>query len=249
MRRALIAEVAKLKRSTLPLWTAATVLIGPSLSNIFAAAQQPEAGQLSWPDFFGLGALTMGTWYGILLFGLVTAFVFGREYAEGVAPTMLTVPVRREQVVLAKFIVLAAWVTVLTVLALAAQAAWATLVGLDGFTWSAVSAGAGDVFTVALLIFLTQPLVALMAVVGRGVFAPMIFSAFGFSAGMIGGVAGWGEWLPWAMPTAIGGTFLGPVAQLQDIELTAGSWAIEVGLFVLGVTAVLWWVNHADSRG
>lgn len=247
MWRALTAEVAKLKRASLPWWTVAAILIGPSMSNVFATAQQVEAGRVSWSDFFGLGAMAMGTWYGILIFGLVTAFVFGREFSEGVAPNMLTVPTRRECFVLAKLIVLGVWVAALTVLSLFAQAAWATLLGLDGFAWSAVWAGAGEVFTVALLIFLTLPVVALVAVVSRGVFAPMIFSAFGFSAGMIGGIAGWGDWLPWAMPTAIGGTFMGPAGVTQVPELTTGSWAIAFSMFAIGVVAVLYWVNHADS--
>lgn len=249
MCRALTAEIAKLKRASLPWWTIVAVLVGPSLSNVFATAVEAEAARLSWSDFFGLGSMAMGTWYGILLFGLVAAFVFGREYAEGVAPNMLTVPTRREYFVLAKFIVLGVWVAVLTALSVVAQAAWATLLGLDGFAWSAVWAGVGDVFTVALLIFLTLPLVALVAVVSRGVFAPMIFSAFGFSAGMIGGIAGWGDWLPWAMPTAIGGTFMGPAVAIPVPELTTASWAIAASCFVIGTAAVMWWVNRADSRG
>lgn len=248
MWRALVAEITKLKRSSIPWWTVATVLIGPSLSNVFATSLETKASGITWPDFFGLGAMTMGTWYGILLFGLVTAFVFGREFSEGVAPNMLTVPTRREYFVLAKFTVLAVWVAALTVLSVLAQAAWATLLGFDGFTWSAVWEGTGDVLTVALLIFLTLPVVALVAVVSRGVFAPMIFSALGFSAGMIGGIAGWGDWLPWAMPTTVAGTFLGPTVPLSIPELTTGSWAIAFGVFAFGVLAVLWWVNNADSK-
>lgn len=249
MTRALAAELSKLKRASLPLWTAVTVAVAPALSNVFATAQRsgPEE-PLSWPAFLGLSSLTMGTWYGILLFGLVTAFLFGREYTEGVAPTMLTAPTRREYFVLAKFVVLAAWVFVLALLAVVAQAVWATALGLDGFAWSVVWSCLGDVLTVALLIFLTLPVVALFAVVSRGVFAPMIFSAFGFTAGMLGGIAGWGDWLPWAMPTAIGGSFLGPLVAAKVAELNAGSWAIAVGVFLVGLAAVLWWVNHADSR-
>lgn len=248
MWRAIAAEFTKLKRASLPWWTVVTVLIGPSLSNVFATASEISAERISWPEFFNLGSMAMGTWYGILLFGLIAAFVFGREYAEGVAPNMMTVPTRREYFVIAKLIMLAVWVAVLAILAVFAQAVWAAVLGLDGFTWSAVREGAGDMLTVALLIFLTLPLVALVAVASRGVFAPMIFSAIAFSAAMIGGIAGWGDWLPWAMPTAIGGTFLGPVVAGRLPELTAWSWAIAVGVFVSGTAAVVAWVNRADSK-
>lgn len=248
MVRALAAELMKLRRASLPLWTVVAVLVAPAMSNVFASAQALENGAMSWPDFFDLGSMTMGTWYGILLFGLMTAFLFGREFTEGVAPNLLTVPTRREYFVFAKLIVLAGWVFALALVSLVAQAGWATMLGLDGFAWSRVWSGVRDVLMVALLIYLTLPIVALLAVMGRGVFAPMIFSAFGFTAGMMGGVAGWGDWLPWAMPTAIGGTFLGPVGVGTVATLDGGSWAIATGVFVFGVAAVVWWVNHADSR-
>lgn len=247
MLPALTVEGAKLKREPLVLWTAGTALIAPVLSNIFATAQEPGFSGMSWTDFFGLGRMTLGTWYGILLFGLVAAFLFGHEYTQGVAPSMLTTPVRREQFVIAKLIVLAAWVFALTVLALLSHAVVATALGLDGFVWSEVWPIVEDVFVVALLIFLTLPLVGLVALVSRGVFAPMIFSAAGFLAGMVGGIAGWGEWLPWAMPTTVAGTFLGPILS-RDLSLTAMSWVIVIAIFFVGVGGMLWWVNNADAQ-
>ncbi|MBN1192515.1 MAG: ABC transporter permease [Coriobacteriia bacterium] len=247
MRRAFIAELAKLRRSSLPWWTAIAVGFAPMMSNIFVTAQPPGYTAVSWPSFFELCSMTMGTWYGILLFGLITSYLFGREYAESSLPAVLTLPTRRECFVLAKFGVLIGWVFALAILSLMAQGVWASALGLDGFAWSAVWPTVGEVLTVAALVLLTQPIVALVAVIGRGVFAPMIFSAFGFSAGMIGGIAGWGEWLPWAMPTVVGGTFLGPVIS-TDSQLTTGSWAIALSVFVVGVIAVICWVNNADSR-
>lgn len=249
MIRALVAEISKLKRASLPLWTAAAVLVAPALSNVFAVAQDSGQLDMSWPEFFALAPMTMGTWWGILVFGLVTADLFGREYAQGIAPTMLTAPTRREYFVVAKFVVLVVWVFSLAAFSLVSQALAASLLGLEGFAWAEVWTVAGDVFTVALLIFLTLPVIALVAVASRGIFAPMILSGFGFSLGMIGGIAGWGSWLPWAMPTAVGGTLFGPVMQGRLPELTEGSWAIAIGMFVLGVAAVIHWVNCADSRG
>ncbi len=249
MIRALVVELTKLKRASLPLWTVAAVFVAPALSNVFAVAQDSGSLKMSWSDFFALAPMTIGTWWGILVFGLAVAYLFGREYAEGTAPTMLTAPARREVFVAAKFVVLAVWVFSLAALSLVSQALAASLLGLEGFSWVEVWPVAGDVITVALLIFLTLPLVALVAVASRGVFAPMIISAFGFSLGMIGGIAGWGDWLPWAMPTAIGGTILGPAIQSRMPELTTGSWMIAVGMFVIGIAAVVLWVNHADSRG
>ena len=248
MIRALAAELTKLKRASLPLWSVVTVLVSPAMSNIFATAQDSGEWQLTWPEFFKLGSMTMGTWWGILLFGLITAFVFGREYAEGVSPNMLTTPTRREYFVLAKFAVLSVWVIALAMLSLVAQGLAAFALGLDGFAWAEVWPVAGDVLTVALLILLTQPVIAFFAVASRGVFAPMILSAAGFLAGMLGGIAGWGDWLPWAMPTVVGGTLFGPIIPIET-QLTVGSWAIAVGLALIGIAATLVRMNRADSQG
>lgn len=228
------------------LWSAAVIFVAPVLSNVFATAQSQRVETPTWPAFFALGRMTLGTWYGILLFGFLTSFLFGREYAQGVAVGMLTAPTRRESIVFAKMAVLAVWVFALALLAILSQALAATVLGLHGFAWAELWPLVGDMFTVALLVFLTQPLVAVVAVASRGVFAPMIFSAAGFLAGMIGGIAGWGEWLPWAMPTAITGSFLGPVVSL-GIQLNAGSWAIAGGTFVIGLLGLLLWVDHADA--
>jgi ABC-2 type transport system permease protein len=247
MMRALEAEIAKLRHATLPAWTVLVVFVAPFMSGAMASGDREWLKSLSWSDFLGMGTLNMATWYGILLFGLMAAFLFGREYAEGVAPNALTVPMRRELFVLAKLMILAVWAFALAVLSVVAQGVWATALGHTGFAWSAVYSAFGDTFQVALLIFFTLPVVALVAVVSRSVFAPMIFSALGFSVGMIGGVAGWGEWLPWAMPAAIGGTFLEPLGASGATSIGAGSWAIAATLFVVGVAALLYWVNHADS--
>lgn len=247
MLRALSTEAAKLKREPIVLWSIATVIVAPGLSNVFATAQDGALEAMSWAAFFSLGSMTMGTWYGILLFGLITATLFGREYVQGVAPTMLTAPVRREYFVVARLIVLAVWILVLSALSLLAQGLVASMLGLEGFAWPEVWPVVADVMTVALLIFLTLPLVALVAVASRGVFAPMMLSAVGFLAGMMGGIAGW-EWLPWAMPTAISGSFFGPMVP-SDAELGIVSWAISLAVFLASTAATLLWVNRADAAG
>ncbi len=246
MIRALGAEIAKLRRATLPAWTILVVLVAPFMTGMMGSADREWFNGLSWSVFLRMGTQNMSTWYGILLFGLLTAFIFGREYAEGVAPNALTVPMRREFFVLAKLVILAAWIFALAVLSVIAQGVWASALGHTGFDWSSVWPAFGDTFQVALLIYCTLPAVAFVAVASRGVFAPMIFSALGFSAGMIGSVAGWREWLPWAMPAAIGGSFLEPLGASVSVSLGIGSWVIAAGVFVLGLLALIWHVDRAD---
>lgn len=246
MERALKVEFLKLKGATLPLWTLAVVGVSPMMSGAVGTADRQWFQSLSWATFLDMGLANMATWYAFLLFGLITAFLFGREFGDGVASAALTAPVRREHVVLAKMIVLALWILVLAVLGVVAQGLWGLAFGLDGFAWSAVGPVLVDTLSIAAIVYCTLPVIALVAVVSRGVFAPMIASAFAFAAGMMGGLAGWGDWLPWAMPSAIGGSFLGAVLPDLRTGLEAGQWAIGIALFAVGMVALLAYVDLAD---
>jgi uncharacterized membrane protein len=41
---------------------------------------------------------------------------------------------------------------------------------------------------------------------------------------------------------------MGPMGLASQTKLDGGSWVIAVGVFVLGLAALLYWVNHADSK-
>ncbi len=245
MLRAIGAEVHKLRHSTIPLWTLAVVALAPVMTGTMGSANRTWFDGLSWSEYVRLGTLNLSTWYGVLLLGLMTSFMFGREYAERVVANALTAPMRREQWILAKVLVLGVWYGALVVLSVVVQGVWAVALGKHGFVAADAWAAMTDSLRVGALLLCTMPTVALIAVATRGVLAPMIFSALGFSAGMIGGIAGWGDWLVWAMPTTISGTFMQLVGR-SAADLGTGAWAIAIGTFVLGLTALLLYVDVAD---
>ncbi len=104
-----------------------------------------------------------------------------------------------------------------------------------------------DSLLVALLLYLTLPVVALVAMIGRGLIAPMIFSTAMTVAGWTFGFLGWSRWFPWSMPaTVLGG--MGPPG-IAEAELGPASWAIALVTFAAGIIGVLAYVNTADSGG
>ena len=98
----------------------------------------------------------------------IVAYIFGREYKEGTEKNMLTVPIRREYSVIAKMIVVACWVFGLALFAFVLQAGGIAAMGVKGFAWSHVFKSLGDLLQVTLLLYLTLPLVAWIAMAGRG---------------------------------------------------------------------------------
>lgn len=242
MLRALHAEISKLKRSRMPLWTALIMLLMPLI--VVGIVQAPQAPPIGWVDFMRVGSEMLAT-LGIVVFGMVAAYLFGRDHVEGTAPTVLTLPMRREYPVLAKGIVLLAWVLALTLLSVGAGAGYAAILGLKGFTLARLASTTGESLEVAMLLFGTLPIVALLAVIGRGYIAPMAFSGMTAWVGLGLAEAGWSRWFPWSMPMGITGIILGPPIEIRG--LVAGSWAVMATLFVAGLVALVWYVDTADA--
>jgi hypothetical protein len=160
---------------------------------------------------------------------------------------MLTTPMRREYFLAAKFIVLAVWVLVLVFVSVGSHVLTAAVQSADGFSWSLLRHTVQDNLKVALLLYLTLPLTALISMLGRGYLAPMLFSTAVLTAGWSCGFLGWARWFPWAMASTIGGG-LGPPATFEQ-QLGTGSWAIIGTLFVAGLIGAFVYVNRAGDTG
>ena len=68
---------------------------------------------------------------------------------------------------------MAAWVAGLTVLSWLLQIPVVALLGARGFAWPVLAQSLGECLTVSLLLFLTLPVVAWFAALGRGYLPPM----------------------------------------------------------------------------
>ena len=81
---------------------------------LISAKAQLLAGVADWPTFFGILAQAVAVG-GAVVFAIVTAWVFGREFRDRTAKELLALPTSRESIVAAKFLVLAVWTLFLTV--------------------------------------------------------------------------------------------------------------------------------------
>ncbi len=247
MLRALKSEILKLKRSRMPQWTAVAVCLFPLLTVFTAKLTDGELAHSTWDQFMLAGPEMIASAWGFLLFGLATAYVFVREFDDGTAKNMLTLPLRREYFVIAKMVVLAGWVLGLTVLSVAVEAGYAAFLGLAGFSPEHIVAGLTRSLLVSLVIYLTLPVVALLAMLGKGYMPPMLFSALATSGGLMMAVAGWARWFPWSMPMVFAGIAFAPAGTIADTALGVYSWAILVGLFAVGLSALFGHVDRADN--
>jgi len=263
--RALAAEFGKLKHSRMPLWTALAVLgyeainlaLMPVMKDPATVAKMASAGggfgkalatgmyAPTWENFLRFGAQGISGAWGLYLFGLAAAYLFGRESREGTAGTMLTLPVRREYFVVAKMTVLAVWALGLTLLSSVLHVGVVALIGADGFAWAHVAKSLADTLTVALLVYLTMPLVAWFALLGRGYLPPMLFCVAMNMTGMaLVQTSDLSSYFPWSMPVNFIGASWMPV---PPSPLVAGSWAVAAVCFAAGLALVMWRADRVDA--
>jgi ABC-2 type transport system permease protein len=264
MMRALRAEFMKLRASRTLLWTSVVVLAYSVIGTIGATAfQNSETAKAmgaaggafanaaaaglyrpSWANFLRFIPQGIAGAWGVLLFGFVTAYVFGREAREGTEHDMLTLPVRREYFVVAKMAVVAVWVLGLTVLSVVLQAGGLALLGLDGFAWSLVLSTLKDALVVSAILYLTLPVVGWLTMVGHGYLRAMLFSIAMMMTGTALATTSLSRYFPWNMPIHLVGASWMPI---PSSGLAPASWVFAVGVFALGLAAAVWRIDHADS--
>lgn len=242
--RMLAAEFRKLKGSYMLLWSGA-ILFAAQLFCIMPVRLAAQGGTpFPWKQYMGLGSQLFASWYAALLFSLVTAYVFGREYDDGTVKELFTLPLRREWFVASKTAVLVLWLAALAVLSVAVQALAGLALGLHGFSWAVFGTCLADTLKISALVFGTMPIVALLAMAGRGYLVPMAYAAVMTTVGLGLAEAGWTRWFPWSMQIAVTGVSFFPPAPMPG--LVAGSWALVAVVFVTGSAAVVWYADAAD---
>jgi hypothetical protein len=256
--RVLFVELLKLRRSRITWITLLAYGVGPLIGALFmiilkdpalgqrmgliAAKARWSAGSADWPTFLSM-MLQMTGIAGMILIGVIAAYVFGREYAEGTAKNMLALPIHREWFVLGKVAVIVIWFAALSVAFCAETFLVGLLVGLPGYSPGLVlHSAAVDLESAALLILLC-PVAAWTALAGKGYFAPLGVTIFTLILGMVFGSTGWAPWVPWSIVPLFTGV-AGPEARQA---IGPGSYAVLAAVFVVGVAGAMIHVRRTDN--
>ncbi len=259
LRAAIATEWLKARRSRVPWGVAAGFSVAPLVSGLFmvilkdpegaralgllGAKAQLTAGTADWPTFLNMlgQAVAIG---GAILFAFLTAWVFGREFADRTIRGLLANPTPRRTIVVAKAIVIAIWALAVSAWVLALGLGIGAFVGLPG--WSATDAGS-TVAAIAMAAILTiglQTAAAFFAGVGRGYIAPLAWAVAIIVVSQVVAVLGWGSWFPWSVPAILAGA-----GGSQAEPVTAGAVALVVLVVVGGLVATIAWWERADQTG
>jgi ABC-2 type transport system permease protein len=256
---ALWAETLKARRSKVPLISAIGFSLAAVVDGLFmiilkdpeAAKQmglistkaQLMAGVADWPTFFNIlgQAIAVG---GAIVFAVITAWVFGREFSDRTVKEFLALPTSRGAIITAKFIVVAVWTMGLSLLVFGLGLLIGNAVDIPGWSQDLLRASTVDVLGAAVLTILLLPFVALTASLGRGYLPAFGWAILTVALAQVAAIMGWGDWFPWAVPALFSGA-AGPRAELLGLHSF-----IVVGLAcALGLASTyLWWQKADQTR-
>jgi ABC-2 type transport system permease protein len=254
----LYAELLKLRRSRITWTTLLAYGAGPLIGALFmiilkdpalgrrmgliAAKARWSAGSADWPTFLSM-MLQMTGVAGMILIGVIAAYVFGREYAESTAKNVLALPIRREWFILGKITVIAIWFAALSLAFCIETVLVGLLVGLPGYSPGLVLHSMAVDLEAAALLVLLCPVAAWTALAGKGYFAPLGVTIITLILGMVFGSTGWAPWVPWSIVPLLTGV-AGPEARQA---IGTGSYAVLAAVFVVGVSGAMIHINRADN--
>jgi ABC-2 type transport system permease protein len=251
------AETLKMRRSKVPLFTALGFSVAPLVGGLFmiilkdpqaarsmgliSAKAQLVAGVADWSTFFSILAQAVAVGGGIL-FAVITAWVFGREFSDRTAKELLALPTSREAMVAAKFLVIVAWTLILTVWILVIGLVVGKLVVIPGWSEELLRKASVDILGTAVLVIAVLPFVALLASIGRGFMPPFGWTILTVALAQIAAITGWGDWFPWSVPALFSGA-AGPRAELMGTH----SYMIVFLASVIGLAATFYWWRSTDQ--
>jgi ABC-2 type transport system permease protein len=253
---ALRCERLKARRSKVPLVVGLGFLLAPIMSGLFMVIlKDPErardwglittkaqlfGGTADWAGFLDLlgQAVAIGGW---ILFSIVAAWVFGREFSDRTAKNLLAVPTPRRATVLAKLAVSAEVCAMMAGVATMVGVVIGAAIGLPGGAPAVLVGGIVRIGVAAGLTIALLPPVALVASAGRGYIAAFGVALLLLFLAQIAGATGWGEWFPWAVPSLLTGA-AGPEAAVMG----AASYVLIGAVSVAGIVATLVWWERAD---
>lgn len=201
-------------------------------------------GGSDWNAFFNLMMQIILT-VGVIGSGFVTAWIFGREFADRVIKDLLALPVSRASIVISKFIVLLIWSLILSATVLAAAVLTALIIDLPGAAEANFPMFLETYLICSLLNSLLITPVAFVASTGRGYMLPISFVILIIIITQIlfVGMPQLCIWFPWALPAMYSGVAGAVVPSVEFI-----SYLLYIIVILAGILATVWWWRYADHK-
>jgi ABC-2 type transport system permease protein len=256
---ALWCETLKLRRSRLWWITLLTFTLSSAMGGLFMfIGQDPQRARAlgllgtkaqladidaDWGGYFALLAQIAAVG-GALVFGILTIWMFGREFSDHTVKDLLVLPISRAAIVGAKVVVIFGWCLVLTGYLFALGSIFGAVLRLPGWSNELAVHGFATLVATAVMTALLMSVFALVASIGRG-YLPAIGALLVTSfLSQIITVLGYGAYFPFSVP-ALFSRIGGPDQPAPGLV----SFLLVAAVGVASVSATIVWWRRADQHG
>jgi len=212
---------------------------------LVGAKAQIFGGTADWPSFFNFVVLMVSVG-GLIIFGIIFVWIFGREFSEKTVYDMLSLPTSRIAIVIAKIITAAYWSLALILLAFVLMLGVGAILQLPGWSAATTLNGLGLLLGTGALTILMSISFALVASVTRG-YLPAVGCIFlVLVLGQVISQLGYGPYFPWTVPMLYSGAAAAltgkAAAPLGPVSYILVGLVSVISLVVTGA----WW-RYADQ--
>jgi ABC-2 type transport system permease protein len=252
------AEIEKNKHSKIFFFFFLAFYLIPIMGGIFMLAMQSSETMLKasmfkskveamnvsadWDSLFMILLQAMGIG-GIIIFGFIVTWLFGREYTEHTVKDLLSLPTSRTNILNAKYILYFIWSITLAIFNLLFGMAIGIGLQLPGFENVKFIVYLQEYFITTFLTVLLGTPLAFFSMLGRGYLAPLGVVALTVAFSQIIAALGYGHYFPWAVPALFSGT-----AGEYKEQLNLLSYIILFIISVFGYCITVFYWKYTDHN-
>jgi len=212
------------------------------LSGAFKSKAVLLSFEANWNSYLSLLSQAVGVG-GVLIFGFVASWLFGREYSDGTAKDLLALPISRTKILNAKFIYYTLWCFAIVISNLALGLLIGYSLNLPGWTTDVFLMNIKVYFIATILIILLNTPIAFFAIAGKGYLTPLGIVAIALVLAQIIGAMGIGNYFPWAVP----GLYCGSGGAAMKSDLNIFSFMILIFTSIIGYFSTILWWKYSDQ--
>jgi ABC-type transport system involved in multi-copper enzyme maturation permease subunit len=198
--------------------------------------------ETDWPAYLNL-LMQVVSMIGLIGFGFVTSWIFGREYSDRTIKDILALPVSRYVIVFSKFIVTAIWCLLLSLVIFAVGLVTGWMIHIPGWSGELACQSFYTLIVTSILTILLCPTVAFFASYGRGYLPPIGFVIVTLITGQFINALGLAQYFPWTIPALYSGAAGADSSHLEII-----SYIILCFTGLAGLIGILAWWRFADQN-
>ncbi len=192
--------------------------------------------EANWKSYIDILTQAVGVG-GVLVFGFVASWIFGREYSDGTAKDLLSLPTSRTKILNAKFILYMLWCFMLVLSNLFVALILGIILQLPTMDAGLLMQSLTEYFITTVLTIIVGVPIAFFALYGKGYLAPLGFVALTLVFAQVIAATGYGSYFPWSVP----GLYSGAGGEYKNL-LDHFSYAILMLTGIAGYsTTIIYW--------